>query len=196
LARVTVPPRTSQRGGCGPAARRFAGHRGSQRGRVGGRAPGWGGGGVKIGQLTLGLPLDFGTRFPQLVGQFRAVARDVLQHHLEDEAGHRVEVAGESLAAQAQRLQRDRAAARERIHHQRRLLAVGGGDKRTPHIEEGRVGRVIPVGEIGDEFQESAAEVRIGLAAPAAHRGQQLARRFLESDGTVLIAGVGKKQRQ
>ena len=49
---------------------------------------------------------------------------------------------------------------------------MGGGDKRTADIEEGRVRRVIPVREIGDEFQESSAEVRIGLTVTAANRGQ------------------------
>ena len=63
--------------------------------------------GVKVGQLPLRLLLDLRPDAPQLLGQFRPVAWDILQHDLEDKTGHRVEVAGERLTAQPQGLQRN-----------------------------------------------------------------------------------------
>ena len=73
--------------------------------------------GVKVSEFLLGLGLDFRTGFPEFIGQTGAVPRDVFQHHLEDQAGDRVEVAREGVAAQPQGLQRDGTTPGEGVHH-------------------------------------------------------------------------------
>ena len=118
----TQPERGHQRYLC-PAVRRFAahgsrpqvGHRGSRhRNR----------GGVQVGQFPLGFPFDLTADLAQLLGQSGPVARDVLQHHLEDQTRHGVEVAGERLATEPQCLQRDRASTGKGVHDQGRLPAM------------------------------------------------------------------------
>ena len=68
--------------------------------------------------------LDLGAHAAQFVGKSGAVARDVLQHRLEDQAGDGVQVAGKGVAAEPQRLQRNRTAASEGINYERRFFRM------------------------------------------------------------------------
>lgn len=77
---------------------------------------------VILGQLLLGLLLDLPTYPSQFLGKLRPMVRDIFQHDLEDEAGHWVQVAGESIAAQPQGRERYRPTAREGVYYKRRLI--------------------------------------------------------------------------
>ena len=80
--------------------------------------------GIEVGQFLFRLFLDFHADPPQLICEPRPMARDAIKHYLEDQAGNRVEVAGEGLAAEPQRLERDGATASEWVHDQGRLLQM------------------------------------------------------------------------
>ena len=128
------------------------------------------------------------------------MARDVLQHYLQDQARHRVEVTGERLAAEPKRLERNRASTRERVHHQRRLLRVRGLDEAAADLQVARVAGVVPIGEVPDELQQHGPQPLIGLRelgptlGPPAHREQQLPRAGLELRWAVLVTGVRQQQ--
>ena len=127
--------------------------------------------------------------------------RDVLQHHLEDQAGHRIQVAGERLAAHAQRFQRNGTAAGERIHHQRRFRAVRRLHQGAAGLQIGGIGRHVPIGEVRDELQQNAPQpvVRVdGLIPPPRPPlvpQQHPPRVFLERRRTVFVARVRQQQR-
>ena len=93
-------------------------------------------------------------------------------------------------------LQRDRAAARERVHHQGRVFTVRGSDESPARVQPGPLRAVVPVGEVRDELQQPAPELRVALAAAAPDRRQHLARRVLERLGAVAVAGVRQQERQ
>ena len=61
--------------------------------------------GIEVRQLRLGLRLDFGAGCAQFVDQFRPAPGNVLQQRFGDEAGNRVEITGEGVAAQPQGFQ-------------------------------------------------------------------------------------------
>ena len=121
------------------------------------------------------------------------MARDVFQHHLENQAGHRIQVAGEGLAAEPQRLQRNRTPSRKRIHHQGRLFAMRRLYERPAHVEMGAVCSVSPVGEVGDEGQQSPPQFRV-TRRRLPHRAQNLSRLPLELVRAVLVARVRQQQ--
>ena len=67
--------------------------------------------------------------FALVVRQFElgvAVARDVFEQRLENEAGDGIEVAGKGFATESQGFQRDGAAARERVDDYRCFFRVRG----------------------------------------------------------------------
>ena len=192
-------PQRPQQRDLRPAVRGLAAHRASPQ--VGdGRAP-VRVRGVEVGQLPFCGLLDLAADPAQLVGQPRAVAGDVLQHHLEDQAGHRVQVAGEGLAAQPQGLQRDRAAARERVHHQGRLRAVRRPHQRPGRIEPDTVCRKVPVGEVGDELEQDPPQALIRLDGlsppirPPVHPQEDPPRLPLERLRAMRVARVRQQQR-
>src|SRR5690606_35232209 len=76
----------------------------------------------------------------------------VFQRALQDEPGDRIDVDRRHLAAETHGLQRDRAAARERIEHLRRPPAIGLADFLSEPVE---IGTVLPA-----PMQDSA----LGLA--------------------------------
>ena len=123
------------------------------------------------------------------------MARDVLQHHLEDQAGHGVQVARERLAAEPERLQRDRPAARERVHHQGRVLLVGGLHEAPAHLQVGRMRRHVPIGERPDEPQQRLPQFLVALRR-LPHGAQDLSRLPLERLRAAGVARVRQQQRQ
>ena len=83
---------------------------------------------IKLGQLLLGLLLDPLAPLADLVRELLTVLRDVLQHHLVEQHGDGVEIAGEGVSADAEGFERNAAAAGERIDDERpgaRLAAQG-----------------------------------------------------------------------
>ena len=140
---------------------------------------------IELGQFLLGLFLDLPPDAAQFLGELRPVARDVLQHHLEDQAGHGIQVAGEGLAAQPQRLQRDRAAPGERVHHQRRFLAMRRLDQSPAHLQVYRMVGIVPVGEVADELEQGLAQVFIFRADCSQKARQQFPGLLLEILGAV-----------
>ena len=90
---------------------------------------------------------------------------DVLQHDLVEQHGHGVEVAGEGVGADAESFERDRAAAGERIDDERPgagLAAecfVCGLRQSAAGVEVLGDGRVVPVGEVGDEVEQREPEL-------------------------------------
>lgn len=151
---------------------------------------------VEVGQLLLRLPLDLRTDAAQLLGELWPVARNVLEHHLEDQAGDGVQVARERLAPEPQRLERDRTAPRERVHDQRRLIAMRRPHQRTTHLEIGTLCCVIPVREIPDELEQRLAQVLVRRADPAQNLRQHLPRLRLELRRAERIAWVWPQQRE
>ena len=77
---------------------------------------------------------------------------DVFQHDFEDETCHWVEVAGERIASESQRLQGDGSAACERIDDQGRLLRMRCANQCACGVQIVLFGRVVPVGEVRDEL--------------------------------------------
>jgi hypothetical protein len=53
----------------------------------------------------------------KFISERQPSSRDIVEFDLEDKGGNRVKIAGERLAAEPQRLQRDRSATSERINH-------------------------------------------------------------------------------
>ncbi len=119
---------------------------------------------VQIGQLPLGLTLDLRADAAQVISELRAVPREVLQHHLEDQAGNGVKIARERLAAEPQCLQGDRTAARKRVHNQRRFLAVGRLHQCPADLEIGLVRGEIPAREAGNEHEQRVPQVLVRCA--------------------------------
>ena len=195
---LTQPKRAHQRN-LRAAVRRLAAHRARPQVGDGRRAVRVLG--VEVGEFPLRLLLDSPPRLAQLVRQLRAVAGDVLQHHLEDQAGHRVQVAGECLAAHPQRLQRNGAAAGEGVHHQGRLLAVRRLHQGAAGLQIVRVGGLVPIGEVRDELQQSAPQPRIRFDGfrpaprPPVHGEQNPPRLLLERRRAMFVARVRQQQR-
>jgi hypothetical protein len=79
--------------------------------------------------------IDFRCDAPELLGKASTVTRNVLQHHFQDEAGDRIEVASTYIASDAKSLQRNRATARERVDHKRRLYAMCCFHERPAHVD-------------------------------------------------------------
>jgi len=120
--------------------------------------------------------------------------RDILEHHLEDQARHRVEVAGEGLAADAQSFEGNRAATGERIDHQRRLLRIGRPHQCAANLQVLGMCRQVPVGEVRDEFEQRFPQVFIRRTGRALHGWKQLPRLALELRRATRIARVGPEQ--
>jgi hypothetical protein len=132
----------------------------------------------------------------QLVGKCGAVAREVLKHGPEDQAGDWIEIAGEGIAAEPQRLQRDRATTRERIDDERRLFRMCRLYQTASSIEKCSAGGVVPIGEVANEPEQCLAQLLIAMSKPSRHRLQELARFDLEIFRAMGIARVGQEQRQ
>ncbi len=124
------------------------------------------------------------------------MTRDVLQHHLEDQAGDRVEVAGERIAAKAQGFEWNRAAAGKGVDHERRLATVGRSYKGTTGLEIGRLGGVVPIGEVADELEQALAEIRVRWALVTSDMGEQWPCCLLEGSRAVFVAGIWQEQRE
>jgi hypothetical protein len=153
--------------------------------------------GVEIREFLLRLLLDLRPHAPQLLRQLRPVTRGVFERHLEDQACDRVEIGSERLAADVQRLERNRAAAGERVHHQRRLVGIRRLHQSLGDLQIGAPGGVVPVGEVRDEAQQRVPQILVGLSRIGpAHVAQALARLDLEPGGAQGIARVGPEQRQ
>ena len=137
----------------------------------------------------------------QLVCQLRTVARNVFQHHLEDQAGHWIQVAGERLAAHAQRFQRNRAAARKWIHYQGRFSAMRCFHQSATRLQIGRGGGQVPVGEVRDELEQNAPQSFVRLDGvrpspwPSVHAEQNASRLVLERRRTVRVAWIRQQER-
>ena len=130
-----------------------------------------------------------------------STASNVLEHHLEDQAGHRVQVGGERPAAHPQRFQRNGAAAGERIHHQRRVLAVRRLHQRAAGLQPRGMAGHVPIGEVRDELQQDAPQPVVRLDGlrpplrPPLMPKQNPPRRALERRRTVFVARVRQQQR-
>ncbi len=135
------------------------------------------------------------TDAPKIIGQSGAMPRDVLQHHLEDQARHGVQIGRERLAPEPQRLQRDRSAACEPVHYQRRLLTVRRLHQVAPHLQVGRMRRHVPVGERADEPEQRLLQLRIVLRR-LPNGAQDLCRLPFEPLRTMRVARVRQQQRQ
>ena len=155
---------------------------------------------IQVGQFLFRHFLDLVADPAQFVGQSRPVARDVLQHPLGDQAGDRVEIAGEGDGAEAQRLKRDRVAAYERVHNQRWLRAVGNLHHRPFCIHVGESGRVVPIGEIGDQRQDRPPQAparldrRRTVLRPSVHGEQDAPGVVLEHHRTIGTARTWQQQ--
>ena len=192
LGLLAQPERTHQRN-LRAAVGRFATHR--ARPQIGNRRRPVRVLGIQIRQLLLRLPLNLAADPAQFLGQPRPVPRNVLQHHLENQARHRIQIAGERLAAQPQRLQRNRTPARKRVHHERRLLAMRRLHQRPTHVEMGAIRSIVPIGEVGDERQQPLPQFRV-IRRRLPHRAQNLPRLLLKVFWTVFVARVRQQQRQ
>jgi len=87
-----------------------------------------------------------------------------------------VQVAGERLAADAQRFQRNRASAGERVHYQGRLLRISGANQPAGDLQVRRVGGVVPVGKAADELQKLLPEGGVAVVQGPHCLGQKCAR--------------------
>ena len=112
---------------------------------------------IELPKLLLCCRLDLGANAAQFVGETRTVARDVLQHRFQDQAGDGVQIARKGVAAEPQRFQRDRAAAREGIDDERRLVRMCGLDEAAPDLEIRRIGGMVPIREVADELRAAPA---------------------------------------
>lgn len=122
------------------------------------------------------------------------MTRDVLQHHLEDQAGDGVEIASERIAAKSQGLKGNRTATGEGVDHERRLAIVGRSHKGTASFEVGGLGRMVPIGEVADELEQALAEIRVRWALVTSDMGEQWPCRLLEGSRAVFVAGIWQEQ--
>jgi len=97
------------------------------------------------------------------------MAWDILEHNLENEAGHRIEVAGKCLAAKPQCFQWNRTSSCEWVHDQGGFIPdlpvgrqMGGLDQGAGRRKVAYVRRIVPVGEVSDEAEERFAQALVG----------------------------------
>ena len=121
--------------------------------------------GIELGQFLLGFALDPLAPFADFVGEALAVFRDVFENDFVEQHGDWIEVAGEGVRAHAQGFERDGAAAGKRIHDER--AGAGRAAERLVRRLRERAARfqvfrhrgVVPIGEVGDEVEQRAAEL-------------------------------------
>ena len=109
--------------------------------------------------------------FADFIGETLAVLGDVFEDDLVEQHGHGVEVAGEGVGTHAQGFERDGAAAGKRVHDKRPGAGraaerfVRGLGESAAGVEVVGDGGVVPVGEVGDEVEQRAAQTVVVVEA-------------------------------
>ncbi len=117
-----------------------------------------------MSQFLFCFLLDPGTPFTNFISKTLTVLGDVFQHHLVEQDRNRVEVAGEGVRSNTQGFQRDRSATGEGVEYQRACAGcaaegfVCGLCQCATGGEISLVGRIVPVGKIGNEVQQGTAQ--------------------------------------
>lgn len=158
--------------------------------------------GVELGKLALGLRLYPIAPAPDLVCQPSAMPRDILEDDLVEKDCDRVQVRIEGVSAHPERLQRNRSPSGKRIDDQgpgARKPAeglVGRLGEGAGGLEISRIGRAVPVGELGDEVEERLSDlegvivVEVDLSKGVPEPLHRFRRIFEEPGRARWVAGV------
>jgi hypothetical protein len=122
--------------------------------------------------------------------------RNVFEHHLENETCHGIQIARERLAPETERFKRNRSSAREWIYDQRCFVAVRRLDESAGNFQTALIRGEIRVGEIADELQQCFSQIEILMTRLSLNVAQQFASPVSEFIGAMLIAWIGKQQRE
>ena len=160
---------------------------------------------IEICQLASHFLSDLLSDAKNFRSEVRSSARKILQHRLQDQAGHWIQIGRYRIAVEAQCLQRDRAAASEWIHDLGSLLTVRRLHQRTGCPQEDLLRCVGPSSEVSNEAEKDAAEaVSLGLSRPQRVMPRGRLRHLHEASpnlgsevvGTVFVGGVRQEQRK
>src|ERR1700730_7252406 len=106
------------------------------------------------------------SRSPDLIGKPATVFRNVLKHDFVEQDGDRVEIRGEGVCTNAQSFQRNRSATGKWVYYERTSPGhtaqsfVRGFGERAAAVEVFTDDRVVPIGEVCDEIEQCAAQLK------------------------------------
>ena len=160
---------------------------------------------IEIRQFAPHFLLDLLPDLQNFGSQVRPSARKILQHRLQDQARHWIQIGCDRITVKAQCLQRDRAAAGEWIHNLGTILTVRRLHQRTGCPQEDRLRCGAPGGEVGEKTEKDAAEaVSLSLSRPQREVPRGRLRHLHEAPpnlgpevvGAVFVGGVRQEQRE